>query len=94
MAKKKSQKSDKNKDARTDEEIRAAMNQPWLQMRTGIIIMGLGSLVLALFTAWQLAPSEGWLKAIGWGLFFGAAMWAIFLVGLWFNRFVRRDKKE
>lgn len=83
----------KAKDQQIDDEIKAAMNQPWLQMRTGLIVMTLGSIIFAIFITWQLQPTEGWLRAIGWGLLFGGAMWAIFFVGLWFQRFVRREKK-
>ncbi len=92
LAKKSPPKSELSK-KEMDAEIRAAMNQPWLQMKSGLIVMGIASVIFAGFVAWQLAPSEGWLKAIGWGLIFGAAMWAIFIGGLWFQRWIRRGQK-
>lgn len=79
--------------AEMDAEIRASMNQPWLKMRTGLIVMGIASLLFTVFVTWQLQPSEGFWKALGWGLIFGAAMWVIFAIGLWFQRWIRRGQK-
>ncbi len=92
MAKKSAQKK-KTTDAELDAEIRAAMNQPWMQMRTGLIVMAVASIVFAIFITWQLEPSEGLWGALGWGLILGAAMWVIFAVGLWFQRWIRRGQK-
>lgn len=93
MAKKKSQ-SQKEKDQRTDAEIRAAMTEPWMRMRTGIIVIAITSVALGIFMAWQVAPSVGWLEAIGWGVLFGGAIWVIFYGGMLFNRFVQRGNKK
>jgi succinate dehydrogenase hydrophobic anchor subunit len=93
LAKKKSQ-TQTAKDKQTDAEIRAAMTQPWLRMRTAIILIAITSIALGVFMAWQVAPSVGWLEAIGWGVLFGGAIWAIFYGGLWFNRFVQRGNKK
>jgi len=91
---KKSSQKKKITDAEMDAEIRAAMNQPWLSMRTGLIVMAFASIGITIFIAWQLVPSEGFWKAVGWGLVFGVAMWAIFAAGLWFQRFMRRGQKQ
>jgi hypothetical protein len=80
-------------DKKTDEEIRAAMNQPWLQMRSGLIIITLLSLAMVIFIAWQYWLSLVWWKAIGLGLLFGGAIWLIFIAGVWFNHFMRRGRK-
>ena len=90
---KKSAQNKKATNAEMDAEIRAAMNQPWMQMRTGLIVMAVASIAFAVFITWQLVPSEGFWKALGWGLILGAAMWVIFAVGLWFQRWVRRGQK-
>jgi hypothetical protein len=95
LAKKSSENPKKKKaaDKEMDAEIRAAMNQPWLQMRTGLIVMTIASLGITVFIAWQLVPSEGFWKGVGWGLVFGGAMWLIFIAGVWFNHWVRRGQK-
>lgn len=91
MAKNTSDKKDK--DAKMDAEIRAAMNQPWIKMRSGMIMIAIVSIFMAVFTAWQLWPSMEWWRAIGWGLIFGGAIWLIFFGGILLNRFLRRGSK-
>lgn len=90
---KKSKQDPKLKDSEMEAEIRRAMNEPWLQMRTGLIVMAMASIGITIFIAWNLAPSEGVWKAIGWGLVFGISMWLIFAAGVWFNRWIRRGQK-
>jgi hypothetical protein len=90
---KKSKTLSKEEEAAQDAEIRAAMNQPWIQMRSGLKIMAVASLFITVFIAWQLVPSEGFLKGVGWGIVFGLSMWLIFFAGVWFNHWIRRGKK-
>lgn len=90
---KKTTKNKKGKDEQVEAEIRAAMNQPWLSMRSGFILITLTSILMAVFTAWQVWPSMEWWKAIGWGLIFGGAIWLVFFGGILFNRFMRRGSK-
>lgn len=85
MAKKK-----KNKQKTIDEEIRKSLNQPWISMRSGVKIIAITSVIMAVLTAWQAIPSKGWLEGILWGLFFGALIWAIFFGNILINRFLRR----
>jgi hypothetical protein len=73
-----------------DKEIAKAMSEPWIAMRSGITMIVIMSLLFAAFMVWQLYPSEGWGRAIMWGLASGVAVWAIFLLGLGFNKLVRR----
>jgi hypothetical protein len=63
---------------------------PWIQMRTGLVVMGLLSLGLAAWTTWNLIPDQGLLKAILWGLAFGFGIWLVFLGAVLFNRWTRR----
>ena len=69
-----------------------AMNQSWLSMRNGLIIMTLVSLAFSGFVAWNYYESAGIYKAILIGLMFGGILWAIFIANLYFNRFIRRKK--
>ncbi len=69
-------------------------NDPWLSQRTGRIIMIVGSLALAIFMTYQLAPALGLGEALLWGLGFGVAIWGVFFLSYAFNRWVRRRKEN
>ena len=85
MAKKK-----KNKQKTIDQEIRESLNQPWISMRSGVKIIAITSVIMAVLTAWQVVPSKGWLEGILWGLLFGGLIWAVFFGNILINRFLRR----
>lgn len=59
-------------------------------MRTGLIVMTITSLAMAILTAWQVIPQRGWVEGLLWGLLFGGLVWAIFFGNLLINRFLRR----
>lgn len=80
----------KNKKKPEDEEIKKALNQPWISMRKGMIVIAITSVAMAVLTASQVIPSKGWLEGILWGLLFGALIWAIFFGNILINRFLRR----
>lgn len=85
MAKKK-----KNEQKSKQQDIQKSLNQPWISMRKGLIIMAITSVAMAVLTAWQVIPSRGWLEGILWGLLFGALIWAIFFGNILINKFLRR----
>ena len=62
----------------------------WVSMRSGMIIMAITSLALAVLVASQAIPSTGWLEGILWGLLFGAMLWAIFFGNLWITKKLRK----
>jgi hypothetical protein len=64
--------------------------QPWISMRSGMIVIAITSVALAALTASQVIPSRGWLEGILWGLLFGALIWAIFFGNLLINRLLRK----
>jgi hypothetical protein len=80
----------KNKKKSEDQEIKKALNQPWISMRKGMIVIAITSVAMAVLTASQVIPSRGWLEGILWGLLFGAFIWAIFFGNILINRFLRR----
>jgi hypothetical protein len=83
-------KKKKNKQQHTDDEIRKTLTQPWISMRSGVKIIAITSVVMAVLTAWQVVPSRGWLEGILWGLLFGALIWAVFFGNLFINKLLRR----
>lgn len=85
MAKKK-----KNEQKSKQQDIQKSLNQPWISMRKGLIVMAITSAAMAVLTAWQVIPSRGWLEGILWGLLFGALIWAIFFGNILINKLLRR----
>ena len=84
-------KKKKNKQKPKEQTIEAKnLNQPWISMRTGVRIMAVASIGMAVLTAWQVIPVKGWLEGILWGLLFGALVWAIFFGNILITRFLRR----
>lgn len=83
-----SKKAKKTKERKKDEI--ASLNQPWISMRTGVIIIAFASVAMAVLTAWQAIPSTGWLEGILWGLLFGGMIWVIFYGNILINKFLRK----
>ena len=63
----------------------------WIPMKSGLIVMTIASVALAVLTAWQAVPVKGWLDGILLGLFFGGSLWVIFLVFLLYGRLFRKQ---
>lgn len=82
---------DNDKQTRPDAPL---LNEPWIKRSSGFQAMGLLSVVLAVFMAWQLYPTEGWGRAILWGIGFGVAIWAIFGASLAFNSWMRGRREK
>ena len=81
----------KNTNKKTSESEKPAdrINQAWISMRTGLIVMAVVSIGMGGLTAWSAVQTQGTLKGILWGLGFGAAVWVVFAVALMFNRVMR-----
>jgi hypothetical protein len=62
----------------------------WISMRTGVGLITVISIGMAVLTAWEAIPQKGWVEGILWGLLFGVLIWAVFFGMLAFNRFIRR----
>ena len=65
-------------------------NDPWISMRTGLIVITVVSIGMAVLTAWNAVKTQGMFEGILWGLGFGAAVWGAFFFMLFFNRIIRR----
>jgi hypothetical protein len=73
-----------------EHDLEKNLNQPWISMRSGLKIIAVTSVAMAVLTAWQVIPSKGWVEGILWGLLFGGLIWAIFFGNILINRFLRR----
>ena len=89
-SKRKQREQQRQADEKMDAEIRQAMSEPWIQQRSGLIMMVLLSVGFAAFMTWQLYPTEGVGRAIMWGLGSAVALWLVFLLAFGFNKLVRR----
>jgi len=65
-------------------------SKPWIQMKTGLIIITITSVGMGVLTAIQAIPLKGWAEGILWGFLFGALIWAIFFGLIFINRLLRR----
>lgn len=64
-------------------------NEAWISMRTGLIVVTLVSVGMAVLTAWTTIPAIGWAEGLLWSLGSGGAVWLVFVGFFFFNRFVR-----
>jgi hypothetical protein len=87
VAKNKNQTKKTPKEKKEEELL---FNKPWVSMRTGMIVMAIVSVALAVLIASQVIPSTGWLEGILWGLLFGGMIWAIFFGNLWITKKLRK----
>jgi hypothetical protein len=83
-------KKSKKKKAQKDQKEEINLNRPWISMRSGLKIIAIASVTMAVLTAWQTIPSKGWLEGILWGLLFGALIWVVFFGNVLINKFLRR----
>lgn len=83
----KNKKKNSNKPSDQENKLRA---EPWISMRSGLIIIAITSIGLTVLTAIQAVPALGWVEGLFWSVLFGAMIWVIFLVMNFINRFLRR----
>jgi hypothetical protein len=61
-----------------------------MSMRTGLIVITITSIGMAVLTTIQAWDTRPPLEAIFWGIVFGGLIWAIFFGMLFFNRLMGR----
>jgi hypothetical protein len=83
LSRRQRKKEQKKQDQETDP------TSPWLAMRTGLTIVTILSIGMAIFVAWTVIPATSTVEGILWGLGFGAGIWFVFVLAFAFNRFVR-----
>jgi hypothetical protein len=64
--------------------------EPWISMRSGIIIIAIASIGMAVLTAVQAVPAMGWVAGLLWSALFGALIWIIFFGMNFIHRLFRR----
>jgi peptidoglycan biosynthesis protein MviN/MurJ (putative lipid II flippase) len=66
------------------------LSAPWISMHSGLIVMGIVSIGLSIWTSFQITSDLSILQKILWGLIFGISVWLVFFGFLLLNRFLRR----
>jgi hypothetical protein len=64
--------------------------EPWINMRSGLIIIAITSIGMMVLTALQAVPALGWVEGLLWSALFGALIWIIFFGMNFINRLLRR----
>lgn len=59
-------------------------------MRSGIIVIAITSIGMAVLTAIQAVPVLGWVEGLLWSALFGALIWIIFFGMNFIHRFFKR----
>jgi hypothetical protein len=67
-----------------------SLSDPWISMRSGLIVMGVVSIGLAIWTAYQVSGDRPLMESILWGAVFGGSLWLVFFGFMLFNRWLRR----
>ena len=82
----------KTKKNNTEKEIQ---RKPWIPWNTGLKLMTVVSIALAVWVGWQVIATENDIgKGILWGLIFGGSIWLVFLVMNYFHSlFGGKNKK-
>lgn len=76
---------------RQAEKTKQSSTQSWISMGSGIKIIAVTSVAMAVLTAWQVVPSKGWLEGILWGVVFGGLIWVIFFGNILLNKFLHKS---
>jgi hypothetical protein len=64
--------------------------EPWISMRSGLMIIAIASIGMMVLTALQTVPTLGWVEGLLWSALFGAMIWVIFFGMNFINRLFRR----
>jgi hypothetical protein len=73
-----------------NQDTQPAEQKPWLSMQSGLIIVGIVSIGLAIWTTQQALLVKEPLEAVLWGLAFGGSIWLVYFGSYLFNRLIRR----
>ncbi len=66
--------------------------KPWISMRSGLTIVILLSIAMAILTANTTIPALGWLEGSLWAIGFGAGVWLVIVLYFLFTRWARRKQ--
>jgi sterol desaturase/sphingolipid hydroxylase (fatty acid hydroxylase superfamily) len=85
-------KETKQKSKRDKPEPAQYSERPWISMRTGLTVVTLASIAMAVLTGYTTVPALGWLEGGLWAIGFGVAVWLAFVLYFLFSRWARRKQ--
>lgn len=66
------------------------MRKPWIQKKTGFLIITVISIAIMILVAVQIIMGSGdWGQGILWGFLFGGSIWFVFVGMNWFHSLFR-----
>ncbi|MEN4011445.1 MAG: hypothetical protein ROW48_05385 [Bellilinea sp.] len=82
----------KNKNNTAPEKTPDPLSQPWITFKSGLITVGVVSIILMIWVTITSNPAIPFFERLGWGLVFGGSVWVVFLFFLLINRLFRRRR--
>ncbi|HZK16831.1 MAG: hypothetical protein WC214_08905 [Candidatus Omnitrophota bacterium] len=84
-------KKNKNVQPKKKEEISLEeLRKPWIQQRTGMIVITIMSIAMMILVTAQIVMGSGeWGRGLLWGFLFGASIWLVFYGMNWFHSLFR-----
>jgi hypothetical protein len=83
----------KQKSKKERQELQLPAPQPWISMRSGVIIIAITSVAMAALMAYEAIPVRGTVNGILLGLAYGVLIWIIYFGNILLNRFLRRRRR-
>lgn len=77
------------KNKRSKQKAEEFVKEPWIKGQTGLIIIGVLGLAVAIFTGIVVYPLQGLGSAVLWGLGSAVGLWVIFGGVYLLNRILR-----
>ena len=69
-------------------------HSPWIKMRTGLVVITIVSIGMAVFMGWPVyQATDSLAEGLLWGFGFGIAIWAIFFGAVYLNRLFRGNRE-
>ena len=84
----------KKKQQKSKQQAHTTPPQPWIAMKTGLRVVAVASVAMAVLTAWQAIPALGVGEGILWGLVYGGMVWLVFWGYYLFHKFIRRIRSR
>ena len=89
-------KNNKNDNSKKKEEVNSEdFSKPWLQRRTGFIVITIISIAIMILVAVQIIMGSGdWGRGLLWGILFGGSIWFVFFGMNWFHSLFHPKPKQ
>ena len=86
----------KNANSKKKEEVNIEdLSKPWIQRRTGFLIITIMSIGIMILVAVQIIMGSGdWGRGLLWGFLFGGSIWFVFFGMNWFHSLFHPKNKQ